>query len=99
MNARPASSGQSILAPDACTTRAHFAVSWRMVAASWSEATRVSAVLFMVSRAVNSHIIMGQYAPQETGWAHTPEHDDASPELKEHINEIYARVGLETRKL
>jgi glc operon protein GlcG len=43
--------------------------------------------------------VMGQHARQKVGWAHKPEHDDASPELKRHINEIYDRVGLETRKL
>ena len=43
--------------------------------------------------------VMGQYARQKVGWAHKPEHDDASPEFKEHINEIYARVGLDKRKL
>ena len=43
--------------------------------------------------------VMGQYARKKVGWAHKPEHDDATPELKEHINEIYAKVGLEKRKL
>jgi len=31
--------------------------------------------------------------------AEKAEHDNASPELDEHINEIYARVGLEQRRL
>jgi glc operon protein GlcG len=43
--------------------------------------------------------VMGQFARQKVGWAHKSEHDDASPELKQHINEIYAKVGLEERKL
>lgn len=43
--------------------------------------------------------IMGQYARQKVGWAHLPEHDDTPPDVKEHINQIYARVGLDQRKL
>jgi len=43
--------------------------------------------------------VMGQYARKKTGWAHQPEHDDTPTELKEHINEIYSKVGLEKRKL
>jgi glc operon protein GlcG len=43
--------------------------------------------------------VMGQYARQKLGWAHKPEHDDASPELKEHVNQIYDKVGLAQRKL
>jgi glc operon protein GlcG len=43
--------------------------------------------------------IMGRYAREKVGWAHRPEHDDTPPDVKEHINEIYARVGLDERKL
>jgi glc operon protein GlcG len=43
--------------------------------------------------------IMGRYAREKVGWAHRPEHDDTPPDVKGHINEIYARVGLDQRKL
>jgi glc operon protein GlcG len=43
--------------------------------------------------------VMGQFARERVGWAHKPINDDASPELKEHINDIYSRVGLGERKL
>jgi glc operon protein GlcG len=43
--------------------------------------------------------IMGQYAREKVGWAHQPEHDDTPPEVKEHINQIYGKVGLDKRKL
>ena len=43
--------------------------------------------------------VMGRYAREKVGWAHRPEHDDTPPDVKEHINEIYARVGLDQRKL
>lgn len=43
--------------------------------------------------------VMGHFARAKVGWAHRPEHDDASPEVKAHINEIYAKVGLKNREL
>jgi glc operon protein GlcG len=42
---------------------------------------------------------IGCYARQKVGWAHAPAHDDTAPEVKQHINEIYAKVGLDHRKL
>jgi uncharacterized protein GlcG (DUF336 family) len=43
--------------------------------------------------------IMGRYARGKLQWAHMKEHDDTPPDVKEHINQIYAEVGLEDRKL
>jgi uncharacterized protein GlcG (DUF336 family) len=43
--------------------------------------------------------VMAIYAREKVGWAHKPEHDDTPPEVKQHINEIYAKVGLNDRKL
>ena len=43
--------------------------------------------------------IMGRYAREKVGWAHLPEHDSTPPDVKQHINEIYAQVGLDARKL
>ena len=43
--------------------------------------------------------VMGQYARQKVGWAHTREHDDTPADVKEHVNQIYAKVGLDKRKL
>jgi uncharacterized protein GlcG (DUF336 family) len=43
--------------------------------------------------------VMGQYARQKVGWAHKPQTDDLTPEVREHINQLYARAGLEHRKL
>jgi len=42
---------------------------------------------------------IGRHARQRTGWRHVPERDDTPAEVKQHINEIYARVGLQDRKL
>jgi len=42
---------------------------------------------------------MGRHARQKAGWAHAKEHDDTPADVKEHINRIYANVGLEDRKL
>jgi glc operon protein GlcG len=43
--------------------------------------------------------VMGQHARQKVGWAHLPERDDTPPELKEHFKRIYAKVGLDPRKV
>lgn len=43
--------------------------------------------------------VMGRYARDKLGWAHMREHDDTPPEVREHINEIYTKVGLGERKL
>jgi hypothetical protein len=42
---------------------------------------------------------IGRYARQKVGWQHAPERDDMSADVKRHVNEIYARVGLGDRKL
>ena len=42
---------------------------------------------------------MGRCAREKVGWAHQREHDDTPAEVKEHINEIYSKVGLGERKL
>ena len=42
---------------------------------------------------------IGRYARQMVGWQHTPERDDMPADVKRHVNEIYARVGLGDRKL
>jgi glc operon protein GlcG len=42
---------------------------------------------------------MGNYARDKVGWAHTSKTDTVPPDVKEHINTIYARVGLEKRSL
>jgi glc operon protein GlcG len=43
--------------------------------------------------------VMGQYARQKVGWAHRSEKDTTPDSVKEHINQIYAQVGLIDRKL
>jgi uncharacterized protein GlcG (DUF336 family) len=43
--------------------------------------------------------VMGQHARQKVGWQHKPRVDDLTPEVKEHINQLYTRAGLEHRKL
>lgn len=43
--------------------------------------------------------IMGRHAREKVGWAHLPEHDDTPAEVKEHVNAIYARLGLQDRSL
>ena len=43
--------------------------------------------------------VLGQYARQKTGWSHAPETDDTPADVKQHINQIYATVGLDKRKL
>jgi glc operon protein GlcG len=42
---------------------------------------------------------IGRYARQKVGWRHAPEHDDMPADVKRHVNEIYAQVGLGDRKL
>jgi uncharacterized protein GlcG (DUF336 family) len=42
---------------------------------------------------------IGRYARQKVGWRHAPERDDMPADVKRHVNEIYARVGLSDRKL
>jgi glc operon protein GlcG len=42
---------------------------------------------------------MAAYARAKIGWAHAPEHDTTDPEVKAHINELYAKAGITGRKL
>jgi uncharacterized protein GlcG (DUF336 family) len=42
---------------------------------------------------------MAVYARAKVGWAHVPEHDITDPEVKAHINELYAKAGITGRKL
>lgn len=43
--------------------------------------------------------VMGRYAREKVGWAHAPAHDHTPQDVKEHINRVYAEVGLGDRKL
>jgi hypothetical protein len=42
---------------------------------------------------------MAIYARAKVGWAHMPEHDTIDPEVKAHINALYAKAGITDRKL
>jgi len=42
---------------------------------------------------------MAVHARAKFGWAHAPEHDTTDPEVKAHINELYAKAGITGRKL
>ena len=42
---------------------------------------------------------MAVYARAKIGWAYAPEHDTTDPEVKAHINELYAKAGITGRKL
>ena len=42
---------------------------------------------------------MAVYARAKIGWAHAPEHDTTDPEVKAHINELYAEAGITGHKL
>ncbi len=43
--------------------------------------------------------VIGQYARQLVGWAHLPETDDMPDSVKQHVNDIYSKVGLSDRSL
>lgn len=43
--------------------------------------------------------IIGRYARQKVGWAHLKEHDDTPQDIKDHVNEIYAKIGFSDRML
>ena len=43
--------------------------------------------------------VMAQYARAKVGWAHKPVDDDMTDDVKKHVNEIYSKVGLESRSL
>ena len=42
---------------------------------------------------------MAIYARAKTGWAAVPENDTTDPEVKAHINALYAKAGITDRKL
>lgn len=42
---------------------------------------------------------MAIYARAKVGWAHIPENDTTDPEVKAHINALYAKAGIADRKL
>jgi uncharacterized protein GlcG (DUF336 family) len=42
---------------------------------------------------------MAVYARAKVGWAHAPEHEPTDPEVKAHINALYAKAGIVDRKL
>ena len=43
--------------------------------------------------------VMAQYARNKVGWAHKPVDDDMTDDVRKHVNEIYSKVGLESRSL
>ena len=43
--------------------------------------------------------VMGRHARETLGWQHMKENDDTPQDVKDHINEIYSKVGLGARKL
>mgnify|MGYP001038757833 CR=1 FL=1 len=43
--------------------------------------------------------VIGRYAREKAGWAHKPATDDTPDDVKRHVNEIYAKVGLGDRAL
>lgn len=42
---------------------------------------------------------MAVYARTKIGWAHGPKHDATDPEVKAHINALYAKAGITDRNL
>ena len=43
--------------------------------------------------------VIGQYARAKAGWAHKPADDTTPPDVKKHINELYAKAGIRDREL
>jgi uncharacterized protein GlcG (DUF336 family) len=41
---------------------------------------------------------MALYARAKVGWRHEPEHDATKPEVKDHINALYAKAGIGKRE-
>jgi glc operon protein GlcG len=68
-----------------------------------------SAPIFRGDEMVGAYAISGatsgqdeeiaEFARHGVGWSKTPATDDTSESVKQHINEIYTRVGLSERKL
>jgi glc operon protein GlcG len=42
---------------------------------------------------------IGRYAREKTGWACTPQNDMTPESVEQHVNEIYAKIGLGDRAL
>jgi hypothetical protein len=40
-----------------------------------------------------------RHARAKVGWAHLRENDDTSDDVKQHVNDLYARIGLGDRDL
>ena len=43
--------------------------------------------------------VIARFARDKVGWAHRKEHDDTPDDVKQHINEIYSKIGLGDRPL
>ena len=43
--------------------------------------------------------VMAHWAREKIGWAHTKRNDDTPQDVKDHINQIYDKVGLGKQKL
>ncbi len=43
--------------------------------------------------------VMARHARAKVGWAHLRENDDTPEDVKQHVNELYARIGLGDRDL
>jgi glc operon protein GlcG len=43
--------------------------------------------------------VMAQYARTKVGWSQAPETEEPNANVKEHINELYAKAGITDRKL
>ncbi|HUG21898.1 GlcG/HbpS family heme-binding protein [Piscinibacter sp.] len=43
--------------------------------------------------------VIGAHARAKVGWAHMPQNDTTPESVKQHVNEIYAKVGLSGRTL
>ena len=43
--------------------------------------------------------MIGQYARSKAGWEHLPADDTTPPDVKKHINELYAKAGIKDREL
>jgi uncharacterized protein GlcG (DUF336 family) len=43
--------------------------------------------------------VMARYAREKIGWAHMKENDDTPEDVKQHVNELYSRIGLGERDL
>lgn len=43
--------------------------------------------------------VMARWAREKIGWAHVKRNDDTPQDVKDHINQIYDKVGLGKQKL